>query len=59
MDMCMVDISGHEIKEGDEAIFFGKGLSIESQCENIGIIPYELLTSISSRVKRIYVKEEA
>jgi len=55
MDMCMVDISHIlDVQEGDEVEIYGKEISIIEQAEKIGTIPYELLTSISSRVKRIY-----
>jgi alanine racemase len=55
MDMCMVDISHiSDVQEGDEVEIYGKEISIIEQAEKIGTIPYELLTSISSRVKRIY-----
>lgn len=55
MDMCMVDLTDVEnVKEGDEVEIYGKHISIIQQAQKIGTIPYELLTSISSRVKRIY-----
>jgi len=58
MDMCMVDISGITgVNEGDEAIIFGAGLPVEEFAINAGTIPYEVLTSISRRVKRVYVRE--
>ncbi|MBX7261949.1 MAG: alanine racemase [Chitinophagales bacterium] len=55
MDMCMVDLTDiPEAKVGDEVEVYGKNISIIQQAEKIGTIPYELLTSISSRVKRVY-----
>lgn len=54
MDMCMVDITDIEAQEGDEAIIYGPGISLKSLAEAIGTIPYELLTNISTRVKRVY-----
>ncbi len=55
MDMCMVDITTIEdVKEGDEAIIYGPGIALEELAQKIGTIPYELLTNISSRVKRVY-----
>ena len=54
MDMFMADVTHIECKEGDEVLLFGKGLSIENMAEKIGTIPYEVLTSISPRVKRVY-----
>lgn len=57
MDLCMVDVTDIEAKEGDTVIIFGDKLSVIDMAESIGTIPYEILTSISPRVKRIYVKE--
>jgi alanine racemase len=57
MDMCMVDVSGLQCNEGDEAILFGKNVGIQKVAEQLGTIPYEILTSISQRVKRVYVSE--
>ncbi|WP_215226585.1 bifunctional UDP-N-acetylmuramoyl-tripeptide:D-alanyl-D-alanine ligase/alanine racemase [Echinicola shivajiensis] len=54
MDMSMVDITDINAKEGDEVIIYGNGLSLKEQAKSIGTIPYELLTNISDRVKRIY-----
>ncbi len=54
MDMCMVDITGIEAKEGDEVLIYGPGISLKELATQIGTIPYELLTNISSRVKRVY-----
>lgn len=57
MDMTMVDITGIEAGEGDEVIVFGKGMSIQEVAAKINTIPYEILTSTSERVKRIFVAE--
>jgi alanine racemase len=57
MDMCMIDLDGIDAKEGDEVILFGPELPLPQLCEQVGLIPYEMLTGISPRVKRIYVKE--
>jgi len=57
MDMCMIDLDGIEAQEGDEVIIFGPELSLPKLCEQVGLIPYEMLTGISPRVKRVYVKE--
>lgn len=54
MDMAMVDITGINANEGDEVIIYGEGISLQELAASIGTIPYELLTNISSRVKRIY-----
>lgn len=57
MDLCMVDITGIGAKEGDSVIVFGENLPVLEVAESIDTIPYEILTSISPRVKRVYVKE--
>jgi len=57
MDMMMVNITGIDCKEGDTAIIFGKDPSVVSIAKALGTIPYEILTSISQRVKRIFYKE--
>lgn len=55
MDMCMVDVTGFsDIKAGEEAIIYGEGIPLKELADRIGTIPYELLTNISTRVKRIY-----
>ena len=57
MDLCMVDVTDIKAEEGDTVILFGENLSVIELAESIGTIPYEILTSISPRVKRIYIKE--
>ncbi len=59
MDISMIDVTNIQAKEGDEAIIFGNqaGIKIADLAEQLGTIPYEILTSISPRVKRIYFKE--
>ena len=58
MDMCMVDISEiPEAAEGDEVIVFGPGLLLTQLAQWAGTIPYEIMTGISQRVKRVYVNE--
>jgi Alr-MurF fusion protein len=55
MDMTMVDVSHiPEVKEGDEVEVYGKQISVIEAAVKIGTIPYELLTRISSRVRRVY-----
>lgn len=54
MDMTMVDISDIDAKAGDEAIIYGEQISLKELGDQIGTIPYELLTNISTRVKRVY-----
>ena len=57
MDLCMFDVTGIPANEGDTAVIFGEGLTVIDLAESIGTIPYEILTSVSPRVKRIYIKE--
>ena len=57
MDLSMIDITGLEVKEGDPVIVFGEGMSVVDCAGKIDTIPYEILTSISPRVKHIYYKE--
>ncbi len=57
MDMCMADVTGLDVKEGDEVIVFGKERSINELAAEMGTIPYEILTGISKRVKRVYFQE--
>jgi alanine racemase len=54
MDMFMADITDINCKEGDEVLIFGETPSIEIMAEKAGTIAYEILTSISQRVKRVY-----
>jgi len=57
MDMTTIDVTGLNVSIGDEVIVYGGGISLTDAAEKIGTIPYELLTSISQRVQRIYVME--
>lgn len=57
MDMCMIDLTGIDCKENDTAILFDENHSIERLAETCNTITYEILTSISQRVKRIYYQE--
>lgn len=57
MDMMMVNITGIDCKEGDTAIIFGKDPSVVTIAKALGTIPYEILTGISQRVKRVFYKE--
>lgn len=57
MDLTMIDVTGIEAKEGDPVVIYGKDITLIDQAKKINTIPYELLTSISHRVKRIYYKE--
>jgi Alr-MurF fusion protein len=57
MDMCMIDITDIECFEGEEIIVFGTEPSINELAIKIDTIPYEVLTNVSSRVKRVYIKD--
>lgn len=58
MDMTMIDITGiKNIREGDQVTIFGKGLPVQQIARDAGTIPYEILTGISQRVKRVYFRE--
>lgn len=57
MDVCLVDVTDIDCKEGDEVIIFGKELPITYLAEILDTIPYEVLTSISERVKRVYYQD--
>ncbi|HLP33490.1 MAG TPA: bifunctional UDP-N-acetylmuramoyl-tripeptide:D-alanyl-D-alanine ligase/alanine racemase, partial [Bacteroidia bacterium] len=57
MDMTMLDVSRIDCKEGDEVLVFGKDLPITELAKNIDTIPYEILTGISQRVRRVYFQE--
>jgi len=57
MDMCMLDITNVPAKEGDEVIVFGADHPVTEMSKILGTIPYEILTGISQRVKRVYYQE--
>jgi alanine racemase len=56
MDMTMIDISNIEAEEGDSVIVFGENPSIIDLAKKANTIPYEILTNVSDRVKRVYYK---
>jgi alanine racemase len=58
MDMCMLDITDvPNVHEGNEVIVFGPELPITRVAEMAGTIAYEIMTDISTRVKRVYYEE--
>jgi len=57
MDMCMVDVTGIDCREGDEVVVFGAENSVAEMAHCADTIPYEILTGISARVPREYVGE--
>ena len=54
MDVAMIDVTGIGCKEGDTVEIFGDKLPVTVLSDTLGTIPYEILTGISSRVKRVY-----
>ena len=57
MDVCMIDVTDIDCKEGDQVEIFGDHLPVTVLSDALGTIPYEVLTGISNRVQRIYVQE--
>ena len=57
MDLCMIDVTDIKAEEGDTVVLIGEEIPVTELAECIGTIPYEILTSVSPRVKRIYIKE--
>jgi len=57
MDMCMVDVTNVKCQEGDEVIVFESSEQVNQMAKAMNSIPYEVLTNISSRVKRVYTQE--
>jgi len=57
MDMTMLNISGTTVREGDEVVVFGETLPVSELAKWADTIPYEILTGISQRVKRVYYEE--
>jgi alanine racemase len=54
MDMCMVDLTDTGALEGDEVIIFGDDPTLKDMADKLETIPYEVLSRISERVKRVY-----
>jgi len=57
MDATMIDITGIDATEGDSVVVFGKDLTISEMAGKLHTIPYEILTSVARRVKRVYISE--
>lgn len=57
MDMCMLDVTGITVHEGDEVVVYGEGNTVADMARAAGLISYELLTRISKRVPRVYVND--
>lgn len=57
MDVAMIDVTGIDCKEGDSVEIFGDDLPVTVLSDVLGTIPYEVLTGISNRVKRVYFQD--
>ena len=54
MDVCMIDVTDIDCQEGDSVEIFGKNLPVTVLSDLLETIPYEILTGVSTRVKRVY-----
>ena len=57
MDVCMVDVTDIDCKEGDAVVIFGDDLPVTVLSDAVWTIPYEILTGVSSRVRRVYYQD--
>jgi alanine racemase len=57
MDMAMIDVTGLDVSEGDTVELFGKQQPVSELARQAGTIPYEILTAVPERVKRVYLQE--
>ncbi len=57
MDVCMIDVTDIDCREGDCAEIFSRDLPVTLLASKLGTIPYEILTGVSDRVKRVYYRE--
>ncbi|MEX2597303.1 MAG: bifunctional UDP-N-acetylmuramoyl-tripeptide:D-alanyl-D-alanine ligase/alanine racemase [Salibacteraceae bacterium] len=57
MDMTMIDVTDTQAQEGDEVVVFEGSRSIEKMANTLETIPYEILTNIPERVRRVYLQE--
>ncbi len=57
MDACMIDVTDTVCTVGDRVEIFGDNIPVEEIAKTLDTIPYEILTSVSSRVKRVYYRE--
>lgn len=57
MDMCFIDVTDVSCSEGDDVVIFGDADLLQEISKSAGTIPYEILTSVSPRVKRVYFQE--
>jgi alanine racemase len=57
MDVAMIDVTDIDCQEGDQVEIFGNNLPVTVLSDTIDTIPYEVLTGVSNRVKRIYYQD--
>jgi alanine racemase len=57
MDVAMIDVTDIPCHEGDSVEIFGANLPVTTLSDTIGTIPYEVLTAVSNRVKRVYFQD--
>jgi len=57
MDVAMIDVTGIDCQEGDKVEIFGEHLPVTALSDTLGTIPYEVLTGVSNRVKRVYFQD--
>ena len=57
MDVCMIDVTDIDCREGDSVTIFGEDLPVTVLSDILGTIPYEVLTGVSTRVKRVYYQD--
>ena len=56
MDMCMLDVTGADVKAGDTVTIFGDDPSVNELADILGTIPYEILASIPRRIERVVIR---
>lgn len=57
MDVCMIDVTNIECAEGDSVELFGPSLPVHQLSDLLGTIPYEIISTLSMRIKRVYYTE--
>lgn len=57
MDMCMLDVTGLDVKVGDTVTIFGEDPTVSELADILGTIPYEILTSVPRRIERIVIRK--
>ena len=57
MDVALIDVTGIDCREGDQVEIFGEHLPVTVLSDVLGTIPYEVLTGVSNRVKRVYFQD--